>query len=102
MAKRLTSYKWIEGNSDIPADVLSAAYETGAGKAICAVCQIDEALQGEGFPKLVWAYLDVDYAGMICRNTGRDISSYIVRWLPVDGSSLALGPELTGEHSRIS
>ncbi|WP_312836807.1 hypothetical protein [Pantoea sp.] len=49
----LKSYKWVEGNSDIPTDVLSAAYETGAGKAICAVCEVDEALQGEGFPMLV-------------------------------------------------
>jgi len=84
----LKSFKWVEADSDIPSDVLDAAYETGAGRVICAVCEVDETLQGEGFPRLVWAYLDVDYAGMICRNTGRDISQYVVRWLPVDGAVL--------------
>lgn len=84
----LKSFKWVEGNGDIPTDVLGAAYETGAGKAVCAVCEVNKMLQGEGFPRLVWAYLDVDYAGMICRNTGRDISQYVVRWLPVDGAVL--------------
>lgn len=81
------TYSWIEGNGDIPTFVMSAAYETGAGKAICAVCEVNEELQHQGWPRLVWAYLDVDYAGMICRNTGKDISEYIVRWLPVDGAS---------------
>ncbi|MXP48707.1 hypothetical protein FD733_02240 [Pantoea sp. Eser] len=83
----LKSFKWVEVGGDIPSDVLSTAYETGAGRVICAVCEVDEALQGVGFPRLVWAYLDMDYNGMICRNTGQDISQYVVRWLPVDGAA---------------
>lgn len=80
-------YSWIEG-CELPDWAMSAAYDTGAGKTLCAVCEVNEELQRQGWSRLVWAYLDLPCSAMICRNTGRDISQYVVRWLPVDGASL--------------
>ncbi|KGT95323.1 hypothetical protein NG99_04710 [Erwinia typographi] len=82
----MNSFNWVEGNGDIPDEVLDSAYETGAGKAICAVCEVSDELVRQGWPRLTWAFVDVPIRTMICRSTRQNISQYVVRWLPVDGA----------------
>lgn len=73
---------WIEGQV-LPDSALKASYETGAGKVICAVAEVDEALQAEGYPELCWSYVDVVPGVIIDRCTNSNITNHVVRWLPV-------------------
>lgn len=75
-------FPWIEG-WDIPVRASQACYETGAGKAVNALVEVDMVLQDQGWPALCWAYLDVVPGVMICRSTNQNITSHVVRWLPV-------------------
>lgn len=77
-------YPWVDGKDRyyLP-HTLQACYETGAGKAVNALVEVDKVLQEHGWPALCWAYLDVVPGVMICRSTNQNITSHMVRWLPV-------------------
>lgn len=77
-------YPWIDGKDRyyLP-HALQACYETGAGKAVNALVEVDKVLKEQGWPALCWAYLDVVPGVMICRSTNQNITSHMVRWLPV-------------------
>ncbi|WP_208952639.1 hypothetical protein [Rahnella sp. ChDrAdgB13] len=77
-------FPWIDGRERYYLPHASqACYETGAGKAINALVEIDEELQLQGWPRFCWAYLDVVPGMMICRSTNENITGHVVRWLPV-------------------
>lgn len=76
------AHSWINGLV-IPESAMTASYDPGAGTVICAVAEVDESLQSQGYPVLCWAYLDVVPGMMIDRATNSNITSHVVRWLPV-------------------
>mgnify|MGYP000630887457 CR=1 FL=1 len=77
-----TTHAWIEGR-EIPDSAMTASYDSGAGPIICAVAEVDESLQADGYPVLCWAYIDVVPGMMIDRATNCNITNHVVRWLPV-------------------
>lgn len=79
-----TAHQWVEGRI-IPHWVQMLASRVKGCESVYVVAELDEDFQKtNGYPRFVFAYLDIRMNQCICGNTGVNISGSIVRYLPFD------------------
>lgn len=77
------SYPWVWGLV-IPEFVCDAIIKRPSGPMMTIVCEMSEQKQAEGWPKFAMAYLDIVPGVIICQHTAENISSHVVRYMPID------------------
>ncbi|RDA68307.1 hypothetical protein DVH07_06300 [Hafnia paralvei] len=77
------SYPWVEGLI-IPVYARDAIISQAGGPTMTIVCEMSEQKQKKGWPKFSLAHIDVGIGLIICQDTAENISSHVVRYMPID------------------
>lgn len=78
------TYPWVEGRV-IPNWAKDAIKQSPGDPVMMVLVELDKDKQREGWPRFCMAVLDVLMGIIICHQTAENISSHVIRYMPIDG-----------------